>query len=103
MKSIPTLDYTRLQPKAQEKPVGKFGNLKNYLKDQGIEVDEVTLDKKLRSFFEDMITEVLKNPAQWDRTRNINFMELFKYLGGTDEEMPQEQPVQQPVEQIEKA
>ena len=90
MKSIPTLDYSRLQPKAGEKPNGKFGNLKNYLQEQGVEV----CYNKLRSFFEDMITEVLKNPAQWDRTRNINFMELFHYLGGTDEEMPQEQPAE---------
>jgi len=98
MKSLPNIDYKKLQPKAQEKPVGKYGNLKNYLKEKGIEIDEATLDKKLRTFFEDMITEVLKNPTQWDRTRNINFMELFKYLGGQDEE---EMPEQQPEHEIE--
>jgi len=86
MKSLPNIDYKKLQPKGQEKPVGKYGNLMNYLKEKGVEVDEATLDKKLRTFFEDMITEVLKNPTQWDRTRNINFMELFKYLG---EEVPE--------------
>lgn len=79
---------------AQEKPVGKYGNIVNYLKEKGVEIDEATLDKKLRTFFEDMITEVLKNPTQWDRTRNINFMELFKYLGGQEQETPQEQPVE---------
>lgn len=83
MKSLPTLDYSKL---AQEKPIGKYGNIKNYLRERtGIDVDDATLDKKLRTFFEDLITEILKNPTQWDRTRNINFMELFNYLG---EELP---------------
>ena len=103
MKSIPNLEYSKLQPKAQEKPVGKYGNLKNYLHEKGVEIDEATLDKKMRTFFEDMITEVLKNPTQWDRTRNINFMELFKYLGGQEEEsqeQPQEQMQEQPVEKM---
>jgi len=102
MKSIPSLDYSKLQPKAQEKPIGKYGNMVNYLKEKGVDVDEATLDKKLRTFFEDLITEVLKNPAQWDRTRNINFMEMFKYLSGEDQgqEQAQEQPEpqEQPVE-----
>ena len=80
MKSIPNIDYLKLQV-AQEKPVGKYGNLANYLKERsGVDVDDATLDKKLRTFFEDLITEILKNPAEWDRTRNINFMELYNYL-----------------------
>ena len=80
MKSIPHLDYSKLKI-AQTKPVGKYGNLANFLKERsGVSIDDATLDKKLRTFFEDMITEILKNPAEWDRTRNINFMEMFNYL-----------------------
>ena len=92
MKSLPNLDFTKLgQPadvavKGGERPVGKYGNLKNFLKERaGIDVDDATLDKKLRSFFEDMITEILKSPKDWDRTRNINFMELYNYLQGEGE------------------
>ena len=99
MKSIPNLDYSKLKI-GQEKPIGKYGNLKNYIKERsGIDIDDATLDKKLRTFFEDLITEILKNPTQWDRSRNINFMELFKYLSGQDEE---EQLPQQPEQEIEK-
>lgn len=80
MKSLPQLDYSKLKI-AQEKPVGKYGNLANYIKERsGVDIDDATLDKKLRTFFEDVITEILKNPAEWDRTRNINFMELYNYL-----------------------
>ena len=92
MKSIPNLDYSFLKI-AQEKPVGKYGNLANYIKERnGISIDDATLDKRLRTFFEDMITEILKNPAEWDRTRNINFMELFNYL--EEQEKQPEQNVQ---------
>jgi hypothetical protein len=80
MKSIPHLDYSKLK-KAQVETVGKYGNLANYLKERsGVSINDASLDKRLRTFFEDMITEILKNPAEWDRTRNINFMELFNYL-----------------------
>jgi len=97
MKSIPNLDYSKLIT-GQKKPIGKYGNLKNFLKERdGIDIDDNTLDKKLRTFFEDLITEILKNPSRWDRTKNINFMELFNYLSGIEE---QELPPQQP-EQIE--
>ncbi len=81
MKNIPSLDYSRLKL-SQEKPVGKYGNLTNYIKSRdGVDVDDATLDKKLRTFFEDLITEILKNPESFDKTRNINFTELFNYLG----------------------
>ena len=108
MKSLPQIDYGMLK-QAQEdkempdwehrlsrtpeqdarvemegwrkKPVGKYGNLANFLQERsGVSIDDQTLDKRLRTFFEDLITEILKNPAEWDRTRNINFMELFNYL-----------------------
>jgi len=84
------LGITLGSKEAQTKPVGKYANLKNYLQERsGVEIDETTLDKKLRTFFEDMITEVLKNPAEWDRTRNVNFMELMNYLEGQDEGQPE--------------
>jgi hypothetical protein len=80
MKHLPNLNYLKLT-NAAEKPVGKYANLRNYIMETtGVNIDDMTLDKKLRTFFEDLITEILKNPADWNRTRNINFMELFKYL-----------------------
>ena len=92
MKSVPNLDYKMLKT-AEDKPVGKYGNLINYLKERGgVTVDENTADKKLRTFFEDLITEILKNPEQFDRTRNINLMELFNYLEGKEEQQQEEQP-----------
>jgi hypothetical protein len=100
MKSLPNIDYHRLTGKiitAQEKPIGKYGNIKNYLRERGgADIDDATLDKKMRTFFEDLITEILKNPTQWDRTRNINFMELMNYLEGTGEQEVEqmEQPAQ---------
>ena len=93
MKSLPNIEYSKLIT-GQEKPIGKYGNLKNYIKERNdVDIDDATLDKKLRTFFEDLITEILKNPKIFDRTRNINFMELFEYLSGIDEES-QEQPQQ---------
>jgi hypothetical protein len=92
MKSIPNLDYSILKI-SQVETVGKYGNLANYLKERsGVSINDASLDKRLRTFFEDMITEILKNPADWDRTRNINFMELFKYL--EEQEKQPEQNVQ---------
>ena len=92
---MPDIDYKKLAQnanvgvRAQEKPVGKYGNLKNFIKERaGVDIDDNTLDKKLRSFFEDMITEILKSPKDWDRTRNINFMELYNYLQGEGEGEP---------------
>ena len=90
MKSVPNLDYKMLKT-AEDKPVGKYGNLLNYLKQRGgVTIDENTADKKLRTFFEDLITEILKNPEQFDRTRNINLMELFNYLEGKEEQQQEQ-------------
>ena len=81
MKSIPDIDYSVLQKLGAE-PKSKYHNLSMYITERngGVQPNEMTLDKKLRTFFEDMISEILKSPEAWDRTRNINFMELFNYL-----------------------
>jgi len=87
MKSVPDIDYKLLQ-KTSQKPTGKYSNMVAYLTERsgGEQPNEAMIDKKMRTFFEDLISEILKNPKGWDRSKNINFIELFNYLG---EELPE--------------
>lgn len=96
MKSVPDIDYKLLQ-KTSQKPTGKYSNMVAYLTERGggEQPNEAMLDKKMRTFFEDLITEILKNPKGWDRSKNINFMELFNYLEGKEEQLPQKEQMPQ--------
>lgn len=87
---LPDLDYRALQfarldsiKRGRSTPLGRFENLANYLKERtGLEQDAAELDRRMRTFFEDMITRVLKSPADFDRDVEINGKALMNFLGG---------------------
>ena len=56
MKSVPDIDYKLLQ-KTSQKPTGKYSNMVAYLTERsgGEQPNEAMIDKKMRTFFEDII------------------------------------------------
>jgi hypothetical protein len=88
---LPGLDYKALQfahldqiKKGRATPMGRFENLAIYLKDRsGKEQDAAELDRRLRTFFEDMITRILKSPDSFDNDSvEIDGKALMNFLSG---------------------
>ena len=79
-RQLPNIDYEDLQ-KITTKEGRKYDKIKSYiLQRNGADLDAKVIDEKIRLWFEDMVTEIIKSPESFDRTRNINFMELFNSL-----------------------
>jgi hypothetical protein len=86
---LPELDYRFLQMEslkkvaARQSPMGKYENLALYLKDRtGKPIDVAEIDRKMRTFFEDMITRIVKSPEDFDRDVTIDGKVLMNFLAG---------------------
>lgn len=98
--NLPNLDYRKLQIAnlagiargrradivAAKGPEGRFQGLISYLGQRSsgaTTVDAAELDRRLRTWFEDMITQLLASPKDWDQDRTLNGRALMDYLAGT--------------------
>lgn len=88
---LPDLDYRSLRIAQLESikrgikniPGGKYENLLIYLKERsGIEIDAAELDRRMRTFFEDMITRVTKSPEEYDQDITLDGKALMDFLSG---------------------
>ena len=87
---LPDLDYRSLQfanldriKQGRSTPLGRFENLAIYLKSRsGKDQDAAELDRKMRTFFEDMISRILKSPQEFDADVEINGKALMDFLAG---------------------
>jgi hypothetical protein len=87
---LPDLDYralalVRLKKLAAKAPEGKYAALIAYLKERsggGTQVDAAELDRRMRTWFEDMITRILQAPTDWDKDQVLNGKALMDYLSG---------------------
>ncbi len=86
---LPDLDYKKLAMarlkvvKTGEKaPTGRYDALVSYLRQRGSQVDAAEVDRRTRTWFEDMINKLLANPAEWDADRVLNGKALMDYLSG---------------------
>lgn len=113
---LPELDYTALQMNAlkgiktafSKAPAGRFEALLEFLKQRsgGVPLDAAEVDRRLRTFFEDIVTDITKAPADWDTDRVLSGKAMMDYLAGnkdmgTSQEMPaapapQKQPPPKP-------
>jgi len=100
---LPDLDYkalaiaslTRLKTRTAAKPpTGRYDALVAYLQGRGASVDAAAVDKKTRTFFEDVINKIIANPSEWDADRVLDGKALMDYLAGVN---PQQQaPLEAP-------
>ena len=87
---LPALDYRALMQarldgirRGAKAPGGKYENLLIYLKERsGRQMDAAELDRRMRTFFEDMITRVLRSPADYDQDVTLSGRALMDYLSG---------------------
>lgn len=85
---LPDLDYKKLAMsrlkiiKADKAPTGRYDALVSYLKQRGSQVDAAEVDRRTRTWFEDMINKLLANPAEWDADRVLNGKALMDFLSG---------------------
>jgi len=94
---LPNLDYTALQiasltrlkqaRTAEAKgPTGRYDALAAYLGQRSggaSDVNVAEIDRRVRTWFEDLINKVLASPAEWDQDRVMNGKALMDYLAGT--------------------
>ncbi len=87
----PQLDYRTLQMGLMSKlaksraPEGKYSALLEYLRQRtggAVPLDAAEVDRRIRTWFEDIITEILKNPAAWDAVQQLQGNALMDYLAG---------------------
>ena len=100
---LPDLDYkalaiaslSRLKTRTAAKaPTGRYEALVSYLKSRGSIVDAAEVDRKTRTFFEDVINKILANPSEWDADRVLDGKALMDYLAGVNPQQtaPMEAP-----------
>ncbi len=98
---LPDLDYKKLamarlkMVKTSDKaPTGRYDALVAYLQQRGSRVDAAEADRRLRTWFEDMINRLLTSPAEWDADRTLNGKALMDFLSGIKSEQaaPPPQP-----------
>ena len=87
----PNLDYRSLSinlladmSKAKA-PAGKYEVLIEYLRQRtggDANLDAAEIDRRMRTWFEDIITEILKNPSSWDQEKALLGTALMDYLAG---------------------
>ena len=87
---LPDLDYkklaidrlSRLKMKTAATPSGRYQNLVAYLQKRGSAVDAAEVDRRLRTWFEDVINKILADPAGWDADRVLDGKVLMDFLSG---------------------
>jgi hypothetical protein len=103
---LPDLDYKKLAiarlsglspKKADKTPTGRYDALVKYLQQRGSAVDAAEVDRRTRTWFEDIINRLLTNPAEWDADRVLDGKALMDYLSGIKgQDKPQAAPPAQP-------
>ena len=99
---LPNLDYMHLKfaqleqiKKSQKTPGGKYENLIIFLQQRsGKQLDAAELDRRMRTFFEDMITRITQSPQDYDGDVTLNGRALMDYLSGVP--VPEEAPKPKP-------
>ena len=68
-------------------PGGKYTNLLTYLREmvqkrtgKAVNLDPMEIDKRIRTYFEDIITDILKNPSAWEKNMKFDGVALYNYL-----------------------
>lgn len=102
---LPDLDYQNLAAsrlagmrasmRMAKAPEGRFESLIAYLgkRSQGASaVNAAEVDRRLRTWFEDLINRILQDPAGWDQEMTLNGKTLMDYLAGSKE--PAQEPPQ---------
>jgi hypothetical protein len=106
---LPDLDYRKLQmaslgrmakAKTAKAPADhaagqRYQALVNYLSQRGSQVDAAEVDRRMRTWFEDLINRVLQDPAAWDVEKILDGKALMDYLSGVkggQEQPPQQEP-----------
>jgi hypothetical protein len=104
---LPDLDYRKLQiaslgrmAKTAKAPADhaagqRYQALVSYLGQRGSQVDAAEVDRRMRTWFEDLINRVLQDPAAWDVEKILDGKALMDYLSGVkggQGQPPQEQP-----------
>ena len=95
---LPNLDYNKLAKTTAiqhlqnlkigiKMPGGKYNTLLTYLRDmvknkvgRDVDINPADVDKRIRNYFEDIITEILKNPSGWEKEMKFSGVALFNYL-----------------------
>lgn len=88
---LPELDYTKLAiarlkhiKTGAQSPTGRYEALVSYLKQRGSAVDAAEVDRKMRTFFENVISRILTNPQEWDQDQILDGKALMNYLSGIE-------------------
>lgn len=96
---LPDLDYKKLAMDrltrirtGEKAPTGRYATLVAYLGQRGSQVDAAEVDRRLRTWFEDVINKVLADPAEWDADRILNGKALMDFLSGIKGQEPQAPP-----------
>lgn len=98
---LPDLDYKALQIaslkgiKTAKGPEGRYQALVAYLKQRSggaTSVDAAEVDRRVRTWFEDIINKMLTSPQEWDQDRVMNGKALFDFLAGTKVQEPPAPP-----------
>lgn len=86
---LPELDYGKLAiarlgliRKADQVPQGRYAPLVAYLKQRGSMVDAAEVDRRLRTWFDDIITKLIAAPQEWDAERTLDGKALMDFLSG---------------------
>jgi len=94
---LPDLDYQGLAASRLSKmreamrtaakgPEGRFEGLLAYLAKRSggaAAADAAEVDRRLRTWFEDLITRILQDPAGWDQDMTLSGGALMDYLAGS--------------------
>ena len=97
---LPDLDYKKLaidslsRFKTAAKPTGRYAALVSYLQQRGSAVDAAEVDRRLRTWFEDIISQLIAKPQEWDAERILDGKALMDFLSGIAS-----QPAQAPAPQ----
>lgn len=99
---LPDLDYKKLAidrlsriRTGTQVPTGRYDALVAYLQQRGSQVDAAEVDRRVRTWFEDLINRVITNPQEWDADRVLNGKALMDFLSGVQSPAPQA-PQQEP-------
>lgn len=100
---LPDLDYTKLAierlgriKNAVQAPAGRYAALLQYLQARGSNVDAAELDRRLRTFFDNVINRVISEPKEWDQDRVLDGKSLMDFLSGVQAPAAPQPQVQAP-------
>ena len=92
---LPDLDYKVLacerlkllkETRGAKAPAGRFEALLAYLGQRSngaTKVDAAEVDRRLRTWFEDLISRILQKPEEWDQDMILNGKALMDLMAGT--------------------